>query len=187
MLDFDLKSFCFIRHGETDWNRSFIYQGQNDIPLNDVGIAQAQERAKSSFRGVTEVFTSPLARAKRTAEIITEHQPSIKKVIIIPELMECASEESARFVLGLKGVESMPSFEHVKGNTETPNEFLLRVARGLKTVLTESTDDVPVIVAHGGVCTAICKILSIDFFRTPNCCMVAFELTKGRYSIRVID
>ncbi len=33
------KSFYFIRHGETDWNKRHIIMGSIDIPLNDLGIA----------------------------------------------------------------------------------------------------------------------------------------------------
>ena len=33
----------FVRHGETSWNREGRLQGQHDIPLNDLGRAQAEE------------------------------------------------------------------------------------------------------------------------------------------------
>ncbi len=35
------KTFYFLRHGETDWNRQRIIQGQTDTELNATGLAQA--------------------------------------------------------------------------------------------------------------------------------------------------
>ena len=36
----------FLRHGETSWNREGRLQGQHDIPLNDLGRAQAEEAGR---------------------------------------------------------------------------------------------------------------------------------------------
>jgi broad specificity phosphatase PhoE len=60
-----------IRHGETDWNRKFKIQGQADIPLNDTGRKQAVYAA-GIFSGiqVDAAYTSPLKRARETAEIV---------------------------------------------------------------------------------------------------------------------
>jgi probable phosphoglycerate mutase len=60
-----------IRHGETDWNIVKRLQGATDIPLNENGEALARETAE----GLKDipfdmVFTSPLRRAYRTAEIV---------------------------------------------------------------------------------------------------------------------
>lgn len=60
-----------IRHGETDWNTRRLLQGATDIPLNQNGI----EVARLTAIGLKDVnfdliFTSPLKRAKETAEII---------------------------------------------------------------------------------------------------------------------
>ena len=61
----------FIRHGETSWNVEGKMQGQTDIPLNENGIRLAQETAE----GMKEIpfdlcITSPLSRARQTAEIV---------------------------------------------------------------------------------------------------------------------
>ena len=60
-----------IRHGQTDWNINRLIQGQTDIALNEAGFRQAED-ARKALSGVSldVVFTSPLVRARRTAEII---------------------------------------------------------------------------------------------------------------------
>lgn len=60
-----------IRHGETDWNKCAKLQGRADMPLNDFGRRLAEETRE----GVKDIpfdvaFTSPLLRAKETAQII---------------------------------------------------------------------------------------------------------------------
>ncbi len=63
-----------IRHGETDWNREKRFQGQTDIPLNDLGRTQARTNGETLSRlGVgfdAHVFiSSPLSRAAETMHI----------------------------------------------------------------------------------------------------------------------
>ena len=58
------------RHGETAWNAEGRYQGQEDIPLSDVGEAQARalgERLRHVH--IDKAVASPLKRALRTAEL----------------------------------------------------------------------------------------------------------------------
>ena len=67
--------FYFVRHGQTDWN--ITYQelcSQDDIPLNETGVLQATNVCKLlSSLGITKIYSSPLMRAKQTAEIINGH------------------------------------------------------------------------------------------------------------------
>lgn len=61
-----------IRHGETDWNKLRRLQGQADIPLNEFGRQLARE-TEPALRDVPfdRVYTSPLKRARETAELVT--------------------------------------------------------------------------------------------------------------------
>jgi len=62
-----------IRHGETDWNKKKLLQGQVNTPLNENGIAVARMTAEG-LRSVhfDLVYSSPLKRAYMTAELVTE-------------------------------------------------------------------------------------------------------------------
>lgn len=63
-------AFWFLRHGETDWNAQNLSQGNVDIPLNETGLAQARSAALLlRNRGITSIVSSPLSRAKVTADI----------------------------------------------------------------------------------------------------------------------
>lgn len=66
-------NFGLFRHGQTDWNINFLLQGITDIPMNQTGIEQVRLAAKAIKRDDWDlVLTSPLGRAKQTAEIIVD-------------------------------------------------------------------------------------------------------------------
>jgi probable phosphoglycerate mutase len=65
--------FYLIRHGETDWNVQGIWQGQADIPLNDIGREQARrlaDRLRSEGMRIDAIYTSDLQRAAETARVV---------------------------------------------------------------------------------------------------------------------
>src|SRR5580704_9813321 len=79
--------FWYLRHGETDWNRQGLSQGNIDIPLNELGLAQAKDAAvRLRNRGITSIVASPLSRARVTAEIVAEALGL--EVTIEPDLRE---------------------------------------------------------------------------------------------------
>lgn len=66
-----MESLYLVRHGQTAWNLDGRAQGHTDIPLDELGIEQA-EQVGQAFEEleVQVVFTSDLQRARRTAEQI---------------------------------------------------------------------------------------------------------------------
>ena len=64
---------CMVRHGETAWNAEGRVQGQLDVPLNDVGFAQARAVA-STLCGerFAAIYSSDLARVTQTAQPIAQ-------------------------------------------------------------------------------------------------------------------
>ena len=60
-----------LRHGQTDWNINFLLQGVTDIPMNQTGIEQVKLAAQAiKAEDWDVILTSPLSRARQTAEII---------------------------------------------------------------------------------------------------------------------
>ena len=67
-------NICIIRHGQTDWNKENLFQGRSNIPLNSIGIEQAQKLAVSlKSKKIDFIFSSPLDRAIQTANIINQY------------------------------------------------------------------------------------------------------------------
>ena len=69
----------YIRHGQTDWNAAGRYQGSQDIPLNDLGRAQAAHAGTvlkdllarhGRNSGDVGFVSSPLGRARNTMELV---------------------------------------------------------------------------------------------------------------------
>lgn len=77
-----------IRHGETLWNRLKRFQGgRSDVPLSAIGRLQAQLIANALMRERVEaVFSSPLVRARETAEAVARMHEL--RVQVLPELRE---------------------------------------------------------------------------------------------------
>lgn len=65
--------FYLIRHGETDWNLNGRWQGHADVPLNELGRAQAQrlaQRIRNHGPRFDVIISSDLQRAWETACVL---------------------------------------------------------------------------------------------------------------------
>ena len=59
------------RHGQTAYNAEGRFQGTLDVPLDEVGVAQAHALAEiTRDHGIVALWTSPLPRAQQTAEVV---------------------------------------------------------------------------------------------------------------------
>jgi len=69
-----INSVYLARHGETAYNHEGRFQGQQQVPLNDTGRAQAAELAeRAAGYGFRALWCSPLLRARETADIVAAH------------------------------------------------------------------------------------------------------------------
>ncbi|MBS1994096.1 MAG: histidine phosphatase family protein [Cyanobacteria bacterium SZAS LIN-3] len=162
------QKFYFIRHGQTEANLSDLAAGAGwDIELNETGLAQAKALAESEQIKVCAdtqtICVSPLLRARQTAE-------ALKIVIDAPVVV---IDELKEWHLGDWEKTPWSNLPNIfEPGTNPPNgekqlEFGMRVSNGLNQALAQPG---PVlIVAHGGVWHAICRILSIKAGSIENC------------------
>ena len=144
----------FVRHGQTDWNTKGLMQGREDIPLNEVGLAQAEETAqgiKSACQsaGITfdKVVSSPLLRASVTAEMIAkaigcENVYCDERVTErdFGELSGTPFTENSHYIM--RDVLEIPSLERVESLVSRVNDFIKDTA---------STQENILVVTHGAV------------------------------------
>lgn len=78
-----------IRHGETVWNHDGRFTTRSDVPLSDTGFAQA-EAAAAELAGtpIDRIYSSPLERARITAETVAAWQPHAPTVCVDQRLTE---------------------------------------------------------------------------------------------------
>ncbi len=178
------KSFYYIRHGQTDWNKNNICQGHIDIPLNSVGLNQANlAKSKVENLNLKAVISSPLIRAFKTAQIINSNRKF--PLTTHRGLMECHSEKVATEYMLKSGHENLPDFSKLGEKQETKAEFVERVKDSLIEITKRHERDF-LIVSHGGVGQCISEFLNIDYVKIPNCQIIRFFLENNKYKLELI-
>ncbi len=196
----------FIRHGETEWNRKHQLQGRSDIPLNDTGLAEARKLARY-FRDTEfdKVYTSPLARARKTAEIIMkDREPKPVEVSELREMsfgvgegMNLSGDPISPELRNLKDFFSAPEkYQPPKGG-ESVEEVTARCKAFIDNYLIpdEPTCKRVLAVAHGGIIRGMESVVlglpKAEFWTSPiipNCGAVVLSLKDGHLSItKTID
>ena len=70
-----MGQIIFLRHGQAKNNTERILAGRTKgIPLTEIGIKQAEHTAELlEHMNISAIYSSPIQRAKHTAEIVAEH------------------------------------------------------------------------------------------------------------------
>lgn len=157
--------FWFLRHGQTDWNARDLSQGNVDIPLNETGLAQAHASAdRLRGRGIASIVSSPLSRARVTAEIASG-------LLGVPVTIE---EQLREVAFGVQEGQPMSEWflEWIAG-TLTPEgaeSFASLRDRGVVAINRALTHPAPVlVVAHGALFRALRSAMGLEpNIRTQN-------------------
>jgi len=137
-------SIALVRHGRTEWNRARRMQGRTDIPLDELGRAQAEATGRVLSVALWQrVVSSPLARARETAEIIAGHVPGVA--------VECDGALIERGYGLAEGMQVAEARERWPDEAFPGAEPVAdATARGVEAVRAVAADGRPaVIVAHG--------------------------------------
>lgn len=142
-----MTTICLIRHGETDWNAWGKLQGQTDVPLNEKGKQQAKDCGCFLKDYDWEmVISSPLSRAKETAEIM--NQTLKLPLIVMPEFAERSFGDAE----GLTVEERERAFPTKEYPNQEKNEDLQeRLMQGLDHINQAYKNKKILLVTHGAV------------------------------------
>jgi len=122
-----------VRHGKTEWSESGQHTGTTDIPLTEQGEADAATLAERlSAYDVGLVLSSPMQRARRTAEI-AGYSPEIEDNLVEWDygVHEGRTTKEIREDLGY----DWTVFEHGVAPGATPGETVEEVAARASRVL----------------------------------------------------
>ena len=188
-----MTTIFLARHGESDWNVEKRFQGHSDRPLTERGRKQA--RALADLVGaekIDAVYTSPLSRARETAEIVAARAGL--EPVALPDLREVdtgswsglsRADVEARFPEGFARWRSGGSGWE---DGETYEEMAERVIGALRTIAEGHPDGRVLVISHGGPIRAIhaaAEGVAIDDYRRlrpvePNARLSTVAVENGR-------
>jgi uncharacterized phosphatase len=153
-------NFGLFRHGQTDWNINFRLQGVTDIPMNQTGIEQVKLAAKALRKDDWDlILTSPLGRARQTAEIILD-QVGFDSVIEEQLLIERSFGE-AEGLSHDQWREKYSNLDEIPGG-ESRTQLALRSQLLLDTVAKQFEGKRVLAVSHGALIRTLIAIASRD-------------------------
>jgi broad specificity phosphatase PhoE len=189
-----------IRHGQTVWNAEGRFQGQTDSVLSDLGHRQAARLAGVLARvPLSAIYSSPLSRARRTAEVIAN--PHGLPVVEVADLREIgmgvwegltAAEITQRFGPVLEPRRRNPEWVAPQGG-ETLTDVRARSMRAMLAIAARHAGTTVAVVAHGAVIKTViltaldAPLTSYWRIRQENAAMNILDLGGDQPRVRVIN
>jgi uncharacterized phosphatase len=184
---------CLLRHGETNWNILGKLQGREDIPLNMKGIEQIKETVKYLKKNNWKlIITSPLIRAKVTAEIISKGIGNIK-IYENDDFVERSYGQASGMTFGERKI-IFPDGKYI--GIEPYERLQNRTVNGLLKSIKKYKGSDMIIVSHGAAINSILAYLSKDEIGgngtiLKNACMTLLEEMNDEikiiYSNKTVD
>ena len=157
-----MTELILIRHGETDWNRELRFQGQVDVPLNDIGHEQARRVAQRlATESVHHLVSSDLIRAQQTAQPVARH--SLAPQPLDPVMDAALREQDFGAVDGMRVADIKAQHpqawaqwvrfeaDYAFAGGESTRQFHARVMAALRALAQKHPRQTLVVVTHGGV------------------------------------
>ena len=160
-----VKKLILVRHGETDWNAEGRIQGMLDVPLNALGMQQAELAAAELARtiDVAELVSSDLVRTRETTTPINEatgFEPRFDARIRERNfgVWQGKTYEEWR-VLDAVGMARYNAGDPDYGpeGGETASQFLKRCVEAVPALVLGSLEKTLILVTHGGVVSSMVR------------------------------
>jgi 2,3-bisphosphoglycerate-dependent phosphoglycerate mutase len=186
------RSFYFLRHGETDWNKDGKIQGHTDIPLNETGRNQAEQVVSVLARTpIHRIVASTLSRAYETASIINA---ALQKPLIVDdglkerffgdfEGLAIAEMDSLRDGMLKKGLPAEENGYPCPPQGEPYADFRIRTIAAFHRNLEQFDGENILFVAHGGVYRVLRRCLFTDLDHSGNVQPFHFEKRAGDWAL----
>jgi len=179
-----------VRHGESEGNRDRTFTQSSEVPLTDVGRAQARATADRIARHYrpTRIVASPFARAWETAEIIGQRL----RLGVRPEAQLREQSFGAfagqpyEVLLNDATYHEGPGWSWRPPGGESLVDVFERAVPAFDRLARASIGEDVVVVSHGGVMLALCAYVTGSWEGltvTPNAGIVVVEYRLGRFGL----
>lgn len=169
-----VQRLWLVRHGATQWNSEQRFCGHSDIPLSVRGRADARWLARRlRGRNISAIYSSDLARAGQTAEIIAQGRAPSIPIQLSSAWREISfgAWEGLTYSQIVREYPSSPSFftdplQHAPPGGESLGDLVRRVQEAYEQMVSVAPEGDIVLVSHGGPLRALlCYLLGIPLER----------------------